>query len=62
MRSKKSGGVGRPLLGILFGAAGALTVGKVIRRHRYDLLSLLRRLRKDGRQSAACRRADGAVG
>ena len=60
MPGKKSGGGGRPLLGILVGAAGALAIGKALRRYQYELLSLWHRQR-GGKKSGACRRTDGAV-
>ena len=63
MRTGKKSGTGRPLLGLLVGAAGALAAGRVWRRHRYDVLSMLRRtFTAGGRRSRAQRRADGTAG
>ena len=42
MRMKKKGG-NHPAVGILLGAAGALALRRVWRRHRFDILRLLRR-------------------
>ena len=58
---KRSGGAHRPLLGILVGAAGAVAVGRAVRRYRYDVLMMLRTL-TGGKRNGTRRRTDGTAG